>query len=158
MRWGESYERSFTLYMLWPGFWPLQASVLLKLLNESSWFSTLWLSHGVSFWSLVPKFELSRFSRFFTMAGRPSQARVFHSRQWSNYNILCRVGRKTLTQSTLYNKSKRWSWASLFVTLSTVIGGQFIEPCGFSGSLSLLFFSVCIMQCCFIVQNKLMMM
>jgi len=42
--------------------------------------------------------------------------------------------------------------------LSSVIGGQFIEPCGFSDSLSLLFFSMCIMQCCFTVKNKLMMM
>ena len=31
-------------------------------------------------------------------------------------------------------------FASLLVTLSTVIGGQFIEPCDFSGSLSLLVF------------------
>jgi len=30
----------------------------------------------------------------------------------------------------------------LLATLSTVIGGQFIEPSGFSGSLSLLFFYV----------------
>jgi len=30
----------------------------------------------------------------------------------------------------------------LLVILSTIIGGQFIEPCDFSGSLSLLFFYV----------------
>ena len=33
-------------------------------------------------------------------------------------------------------------FALLLATLSTVIGSQFIEPCGFSGSLSLFIFSV----------------